>query len=53
MTRRPHLDERDPLPPREWSEASSPGIRRLAIQAARVAVERARESRKKPMEESA
>jgi hypothetical protein len=51
MTYRPALDERDPLPPRVWTEASSAGIRRLALDAAREAVERARDSRKKPTEE--
>lgn len=53
MTRRPTLDQRDPLPPRAWTEASSPGIRRLALDAAREAVERVKDGRKKPTEESA
>ena len=45
MTARPHLDQRDPLPPTEWHETSSPGIRRMAIEATREAVRRARARR--------
>lgn len=48
MTTRPRLDERDPLPAPEWREASSPGIRRLALQACKAAVEASRDRRKKP-----
>jgi ribosome maturation factor RimP len=50
---RPQLDDRDPLPEQEWREMSSPGIRRLALQAAAEAVRKAREDRKKPAEETA
>ena len=45
MTARPQLDDRDPLPPEPWREMSSPGIRRLALQAAAEAVRKAREDR--------
>ena len=45
MTARPQLDERDPLPPPDWHEASSPGIRRIAIDATRAAVTAARDAR--------
>lgn len=45
MTARPPLDERDPLPPTEWRETSSPGIRRMALQATREAIDAARQRR--------
>jgi len=45
VTARPQLDDRDPLPPEPWREMSSPGIRRLALQAAAEAVRKAREDR--------
>lgn len=45
------LDERDPAPEPEWREASSPGIRRLALEATAAAVARARDARKKPIGE--
>lgn len=51
MTARPHLDERDPQPPTEWHETSSAGIRRMALQAAREAVSRARARRTHRQEE--
>ena len=43
MTARPQLDDRDPLPPQPWREMSSPGIRRLALQAAAEAVRKAKD----------
>ena len=43
MTARPQLDDRDPLPPEPWREMSSPGIRRLALQAAAEAVRKAKD----------
>jgi len=51
VTARPHLDDRDPLPESEWREASSPGIRRIALDACRAAVTAARDARKKPANE--
>ena len=51
MTARPQLDDRDPLPPEPWREMSSPGIRRLALDAAAEAVRKARDARKKPATE--
>jgi hypothetical protein len=38
-------DDRDPLPREEWREASSAGIRRMALQACEEAVRRAKEGR--------
>lgn len=45
MTRRPHLDDRDPAEPQEWRECSSPGIRRLALAATTEAVAKSRDRR--------
>lgn len=45
-------DERDPLPEEEWREASSPGIRRMALEATRAAVAAVKDRRKKPLEDA-
>ena len=38
-------DDRDPLPREEWREASSAGIRRMALEACAEAVRKAKEAR--------
>ena len=43
MTTRPHLDDRDPLPPREWTETSSAGIRRHVLAQTAAAVRAAKD----------
>jgi len=52
MTARPQLDDRDPLPEREWTPASHEWARRAAIDAAAAAVRAAKDARKKPAEET-
>ena len=43
MTARPQLDERDPLPPREWRETSSAGVRRHVLAQTAAAVRAAKD----------
>lgn len=45
MTRRPHLDERDPVEPREWQPVSHAWRREDAKQATAEAVRRSKERR--------
>jgi len=52
MTRRPHLDDRDPAEPREWTPTSSPGIRRLALAQTAAAVRKSKDARTKPAGET-
>jgi len=42
--------ELDETPRQPWRETSSPGIRRLALQAAEEAVRKAKDARKAPKE---
>lgn len=48
---RPAADERDPQPATPWTEHSHAGVRRLALDACRQAVEAAKDRRKKPTTE--
>lgn len=48
MTRRPELDDRDPLPEPEWQPTSSEWARRAAKEAAAAAVKAAKDRRNTP-----
>ena len=50
MTARPQLDDRDPLPPREWQPVSSAGIRRHVLAQTAAAVRAAKDAQLKPAE---
>jgi hypothetical protein len=52
MTARPHLDDRDPQPERDWQPVSSDWRRRDALQKTAEAVRAAKDARKKPAEET-
>lgn len=48
MTRRPDLDDRDPLPEQPWEPTSSEWARRAAREALAEAIRRNRENRTAP-----